>query len=844
MPHSDNTANLDAATLARFVPISELSEAHRSELCNHATVQRLQEGEVLNGAPALATHLMFVLDGAIEVSGGPYPMENVEAGTTGSRFAVAGMESTLRQIKASRPSSLLLVDRAKTSTLLIWAQSNPPGTSTTQTAREQADIAALLLDSQLLAQIPPSNIDRISELVERLEVSAGETVITQGDPGEHYYVVESGRCEVLRSGEDGGPPVRLAELGKGTSFGEEALLTDTPRNATIRMLTPGILLRLNRTYFLELISHPLLVIVDHERAEDLIAMGGRWVDVRTPEEFGHDGLDGAINLPLGNLREKVDELSHEDNFVTYCDSGRRAQAAAFLLSQRGFQVCCLREGIGDRRPRARAAHTPTEVLPRLQEELARTEAALENAIDDVASAEAQHAVLSQRLEGSVARKRAEARLQAAEAKVTRAQSALEQVKEHKLAMDQKVRDAEAEAASRRRHAEAQCERMRQETQALLEQEKQHLAQQYREASARLAAIEDARLKAEAHFEAERRRLQSEFEAARARIEQEASRIRTAMESAREEAETKAEALRTRHISQEEQLRRDTEAALAQERTRLESEVARSMAAQEEARQHLASTEAERKAAELEAAELRKTMAAEEDSKRQQDLLAREEEAQRLLQERESTADQLMSAKAAREEAEQRRADLSEKVMNATMGGERQQRLMADLKEFEQEVQLADNVLSEAQLAHEDAQEAVEVAVEVAATTRQREEELRLKLYEEMELFISEEERRSSAELERTERYANEYERIQQENETRKRQEEQATASMFDELKGILEGASEDDPFDMFARQRLVAEEKARLVRDARVKASERTRAAREVVESSKNPDKPDAEPSG
>jgi CRP-like cAMP-binding protein len=834
MPDREHSASIDAATLARFVPISELSDDHRAELGNHCRLQHLAEGEVLQGAPALATYLVFVLDGAVRLRGGPYPEENVEALTPGARFALAGMESTLRETRALRPSTLLMVDRAKTSTLLIWAHStSTQPIDATRATRQQADIAALLLDSELLAQIPPSNIDRISNLVERLEVAAGDTVISQGEPGEHYYLVAEGRCEVLRTLDSGGPPVRLAELGKGSTFGEEALLTNAPRNASIRMLTSGVLLRLNRNYFLELISHPLLNVVSHERAEDLVAMGARLVDVRTTEEFEHDGLEGALNVPLGSLREHLPELPGDTSYVTYCDTGRRAQAAAFLLSQRGLVSCCLRGGISERRPGNREVHSPTEVLPELRAELARTEAALEQAIHGVAAAEAAQAVQNQRAKASERQDLAEARLRRARERAAAAQATLEQVKQHKLDLDQKVRTAEAEAASRRRHAEAQCERMRQETQALLEQEKQHLAEQYREASTRLRAVEDARAKAEAHFEAERQRLQREFEAARERIEQEANRIRLAMENARQEAESKAETLRSRHMSQEEQLRRETETALAQERTRLEAEVARSIAAQEQARQQLESTEVERREAEQEAMALREHMQQEERNRRERNQHEQQAEEQRLREEQSESAQRLEQALARRDEAEQRRAELAERVMNATMGGERQKQLMHDLEEFERDLRDADDRLDAARAAHASAQEEAEVAREVAETTPKVEEEVRLKLYEEMEEFISEEERRSAAELNETARYAAEYERIQAEKEARMRESEQATASMFDELKGILEGASEDDPFDLFIRQRMVVEEKARLVRSARVQASERTQAARDAVNTTK-----------
>jgi MFS family permease len=80
----------------------------------------------------------------------------------------------------------------------------------------------------MLGALPVATIEQLGGGLPHAEFDAAQVVFEQGDPGDRFYVVESGRAEVLRGG-------RLVNtLGPGESFGEIALLRDEPRTATIR----------------------------------------------------------------------------------------------------------------------------------------------------------------------------------------------------------------------------------------------------------------------------------------------------------------------------------------------------------------------------------------------------------------------------------------------------------------------------------------------------------------------------------------------------------------------------------------------------------------------------------
>jgi rhodanese-related sulfurtransferase len=133
----------------------------------------------------------------------------------------------------------------------------------------------------------------------------------------------------------------------GDTFGEDALISGAKRNATVTMLTDGVLMRLPKDDFLELLKEPMLRWVDFEEASRIVAGGGKWLDVRLPSEFEHCHFDDALNIPLYFVRLKLKSLDPAVSYVVCCDNGRRSSAAAYTLNERGFSSYVLRGGIAE-----------------------------------------------------------------------------------------------------------------------------------------------------------------------------------------------------------------------------------------------------------------------------------------------------------------------------------------------------------------------------------------------------------------------------------------------------------------------------------------------------------------
>ncbi len=206
------------------------------------------------------------------------------------------------------------------------------------------DWMSLMLRSRVFQKLPPVNISRLITGMEPASLRAGEKVFSEGDNGDCCYTIKSGRCKVSRSGA-GGKEAVLAELGVGDSFGEDALLSDAKRGATITMLTDGVLMKLPKKAFLELLNQPLATDTTYEEAVTFINGGAKWLDVRTAEEYQAKHIAGSISMTYATLRDNVNSLEPGITYIVCCNDGHLSNAATFFLNQKGIDARVLSGGL-------------------------------------------------------------------------------------------------------------------------------------------------------------------------------------------------------------------------------------------------------------------------------------------------------------------------------------------------------------------------------------------------------------------------------------------------------------------------------------------------------------------
>jgi CRP-like cAMP-binding protein len=336
--------------LAALAPLAGLSAGRLAELAQVAVVERARRGsdplqDRLQGPQSvflLAGELLLAFEG-----GGTLV---VVGGSDEARQALNRQGVGLARSKAITDVDFVMLDDEVLDILATWDQVAAGADSTLTGQAAPGDVRIVTgafglgkLRSGAFAQLPAAHIDELLKRFDRVKTAAGETVIREGDQGDYYYVVESGRFNVERL--VGGAKVLLAELKSGDAFGEEALVSEAKRNATVTSLGEGELLRLGRTHFDELLREPLLRRLSFADATERVRRGALWLDVRYPSEYQYDKLPGAINVPLAEVRNMFAVLDRSREYVAYCQSGRRSAAAAFLFAQRGFKVWLLDGGL-------------------------------------------------------------------------------------------------------------------------------------------------------------------------------------------------------------------------------------------------------------------------------------------------------------------------------------------------------------------------------------------------------------------------------------------------------------------------------------------------------------------
>ncbi|HEV8021050.1 MAG TPA: cyclic nucleotide-binding domain-containing protein [Candidatus Lustribacter sp.] len=254
-----------------------------------------------------------VIEGRLEVQlagkNGPIPIAVLGPGELFGEVAiVAGAERRTASVVALTPVTLLRIDGATFGQAIADdAHARPE----LEAAAERMAVGRFIKSATLLGDLSPAAVARLAGRVLVRLVAAGGDVIRQGDPGEECFLIRSGELDVVDNSS--GTERQLATLRTGMLFGEAALLTGAPRNATVRARTDCELLVLRGADVLAAMAG------ERELADHLVAL----MQARSRPRR-HEGVelherttaDGATIVTLKDpARAKYFRLSREGAFI-------------------------------------------------------------------------------------------------------------------------------------------------------------------------------------------------------------------------------------------------------------------------------------------------------------------------------------------------------------------------------------------------------------------------------------------------------------------------------------------------------------------------------------------------
>ncbi len=336
---------VDAALLAKFYPLDKLGAECVAQLAKEAEQVEVGKNAVLFRAGDTDDHTIYVVGGIVR---GDYPdgkMKTTDGASLQGRYPLGDLQP--RRFTAtveSLTATLIKLDRRYAEKIMVFDQ-----LSKTDAFKHYGDDPAgnrwvfRLLHNRALHKMPTGAVERLFQRLEEVIAIKDQIIVREGDEADYYYVLKEGSAQVSKMTEGGDAVV--AYMVRGDTFGEDALLTKSVRNATVSMKTDGKLMRLSTKDFGEILTPPVVDWVSPAKASELAKSGAQVLDVRTEDEFEEAAVKGALNIPLLNLRDRIDDLDRMRSVVVYCNTGERSAAAAFILGKVGFEAYALQGGL-------------------------------------------------------------------------------------------------------------------------------------------------------------------------------------------------------------------------------------------------------------------------------------------------------------------------------------------------------------------------------------------------------------------------------------------------------------------------------------------------------------------
>lgn len=339
---------LDPDLLRELVPFNHLEEETLQRLAKRISAKDIAQGTVICKEGDSDNDAIYVMEGGVEILSKESTMRRVvQGGTPDAAFALVQERPRPDSIVATSKAKILRIDQGYLDRVVVFDE-----VTTTITNVDGTD-SPFEGDSEWLEQmtlneafinLPREKLIAVVMKMEPLRVKKGDVVVKQGDPAVHYYVIKSGEFTIARKEADGKIKV-LSRFEKGDVFGEDALISGQARNASVVAMSDGIVMRLAKADFNEMIKKSLLSYVSQDDMQKMLNAGAELIDVRSRQEYAKGSLPNSKNIPVSQIRGAMSSFDPDKSYVVFCQSGVQSEVAAFILIQQGLHAFVLEGGM-------------------------------------------------------------------------------------------------------------------------------------------------------------------------------------------------------------------------------------------------------------------------------------------------------------------------------------------------------------------------------------------------------------------------------------------------------------------------------------------------------------------
>jgi rhodanese-related sulfurtransferase len=341
----DHTSQ-EGAVIRRLIPLASIPIPSFKALCDGLMVEEIKDDFLFKRGDT-DNRLVYLLSGSVSLQAQGLVVDTIEAQQESARFALA--HQIPRKIDALAKGTVRFL-RLQADALKLQKSTDRDEHHDESYVVEEQDIPsqdwmADLLKAPLFQQLCPTHLQKVIMNLEESHFPKGAIILEQGYHDDMHYIIKNGTCLLSHKPHQQSEPIKLAQIGKGHTLGEDALILDVPRLETVTALTDVTLIGLARAHFMALIKEAVIKQVNFLEMQQILLAGATILDVRPSAQYRQRHLHGSINIPFTMLKQRYKMLPLENPAIVVSEEPLMAEAATFLLIKHRYHALVLQGGI-------------------------------------------------------------------------------------------------------------------------------------------------------------------------------------------------------------------------------------------------------------------------------------------------------------------------------------------------------------------------------------------------------------------------------------------------------------------------------------------------------------------